>query len=458
MRSIDKVNHFKNMTMKKILFIWLLSGLFISTTTAQYDDALPTGYEGDNFSLEGALDLFKNSYSLEQFERKLNTRDNWVNNLDLNFDGRTDYIRVEHRRQGDFHAIILQALVGSWEVQDVAVIEIEKVSRRDAVLQIIGDEDLYGEEVIVEAYDRNTLVRDRGYNRSNYGYRTSYVNVWNWSPIQFIFGRNYVRYVSPFNHHYYPTWWSPWNRCGWDVFRPRIVHYHAYYRPVRIHRVINVHRFYRPTRTYCNAVVNRSNKVRKKHGKRTIERPRVKRKNVDRNKGLTSRGQKGDRKNIRKRDKATYTKNRSLASRTDARATARDRSVSTKNRKDSKYTSKRKTSRKEVSSRPSRGTSTVSKRTKTRTKTTYGNSGRKKSKTKTTRSKSYTSKSAKRSSSSRVKSASSSRKVSRPSSKKSSYKKSSKSTSKKSSRSSKVSKRSSSKKASSSKRGKRKRN
>lgn len=285
--------------MKKMLLIWVLSGMFFSATMAQYDDAFPTGYEGDNFSLEGALDIFKNSSSIKQFERKLNTRDNWVNNLDLDFDGRTDYIRVEHKRQGDFHAIILQAIVGSWELQDVAVIEIEKVSRRDAILQIIGDEDLYGEEIIVEAYDRNTLVRDRRY-RPSYSSRVSYVNVYNWSSVQYIFRPNYVTYVSPFYHHYYPTWWSPWNRCGWDIFRPRVRHYQAFYRPVRVHRVRNVHDFYRPHRTYCNAVVRNSNKVRAKHGRRTIERPRVDRNEVERKRSVVAKANNRDRGAIRR--------------------------------------------------------------------------------------------------------------------------------------------------------------
>jgi hypothetical protein len=304
--------------MKKLLLIWLLSGMFFSAATAQYDDALPTGYEGDYFSLEGALDLFKNSRSLDQFERKLNTRDNWVNNLDLNYDGRTDYIRVEHRRQGDFHAIILQALVGTWEVQDVAVIEIEKVSRRDAILQIIGDEDLYGEEVIVEAYDRNTLVsRGRNY-RSDYGYRTNYVNVYHWSPIQFIFGRNYVRYVSPFHHHYYPSWYSSWDRCHWDVFRPRIRHYHAYYRPVRIHRVINVHHFYKPQRAYCHTVLAKTNKVRVKHGKKTINRPRYDRNKVSKENRISSRTKKGDRAIVRNvNKKSTVDRRKSVKKSTD---------------------------------------------------------------------------------------------------------------------------------------------
>lgn len=329
-RSIYIVSLFvKSIIMKKMLIIWLLSGMFFSATTAQYDDAFPTGYEGDNFSLEGAIDLFKNSNSLDQFERKLNTRTNWVNNLDLNFDGRTDYIRVEHKRQGDFHAVILQALVGAWDIQDVAVIEIEKVGRRDAVLQIIGDEDLYGEEIIVEAYDRNTLVsRGRDY-RSNFGNRNSYVNVYNWSPIQFMFGRRYVRYVSPFSHHYYPSWWSPWDRCGYDVFRPRVRHYHTYYRPVRIHRVKNVHHFYKPHRAYSHTVLNNTNKVRAKHGKKKINRPKFDRNRVKNERGVTSKSPKTDRGNTRNGVKSSSDRSRASSSKPSRTTKAK----SEKNRK-----------------------------------------------------------------------------------------------------------------------------
>jgi hypothetical protein len=97
-------------------------------------------------------DLFKNSHTIRDFERRLNREDAWVNNLDLNYDGEIDYIRVEHIREGNFHAIILQAVIDRYDVQDVAVIEIEKTGRRRAMLQIVGDEDLYGEEVIVEPY------------------------------------------------------------------------------------------------------------------------------------------------------------------------------------------------------------------------------------------------------------------------------------------------------------------
>ena len=134
--------------MKKIIFSWLLSLIFLSATLAQRGDER-TGFDGDFFSLEGAIELFKNSRTISDFERRLNEEDTYVNNLDLDRDGQIDFIRVEHIREGSFHAIVLQVPLNRYDVQDIAVIEIEKTGRRRAMLQIIGDEDIYGDEVIV---------------------------------------------------------------------------------------------------------------------------------------------------------------------------------------------------------------------------------------------------------------------------------------------------------------------
>lgn len=299
--------------MKKVIFSWLVFTLLFSTAFAQYNTER-TGYEGDYFSLEGALDLFKQSSTLRDFERKLNTEQNWVNNLDLNYDGRIDYIRVEHRRQGDFHAIILQALVGRYDVQDVAVIEIEIIRRGDAVLQIIGDEDLYGEEVFVEPVEGYSDSR-RGYN-SDYG---DYVNVYYWRPVQYILGRQYQVYVSPYRWRYYPTWWNPWIQVSWSVFRPRIVVYVNRYHIVRRHRVIRVHNFYRPYRSYCNSVVQRANRVRVSHGRAPVHRPDPVR-SRDRRPGsygnrnsVPERSQTITRSNAPKRD-APLSRNQALSS------------------------------------------------------------------------------------------------------------------------------------------------
>ncbi|HMQ59058.1 MAG TPA: hypothetical protein PKE06_00245 [Flavilitoribacter sp.] len=251
--------------MKRLIFCWLLTGLFFSGY-AQYD-ADRTGYEGDFFSLEGALDLFKESSTLREFERKINSEEYWVNNLDLNYDGRIDYVRVEHRQQGNFHAIVLQALVGRYEVQDVAVIEIDVIGRGEAVLQIIGDEDLYGDEVIVEPVEGYSDTR-RGYH-TDYG---DYVNVYYWPVVQYILGRDYHVYASPYYWHYYPTWWAPRVQVTWVVFRPRIVIYLRAFHVVHRNRVIRVHNFYRPQRSYCDAVVRRSNEVRVSHGRPAVHR------------------------------------------------------------------------------------------------------------------------------------------------------------------------------------------
>ncbi|MBK7410425.1 MAG: hypothetical protein IPJ40_21605 [Saprospirales bacterium] len=260
--------------MKKLIFSWLLSVLFLSATNAQYG-VERTGYEGDYFSLEGAIELFKQSSSISDFERRINREDSWVNNLDLNYDGRIDYIRVEHRQQGNFHAIVLQVPISRYDVQDVAVIEIEKTGSREAVLQIVGDEYLYGEQVIVEPYEIEGYSRSNGGYNADYEYRNDYVNVYYWPAVQRIFQDQYQVYISPYRWQYYPTWWSPWYQCGWDVYHPRIVVYHRHYHVVHVHRVIRVHNFYSPYRTYCNSVAQRTDEVRIKQGKSPIQRPVV---------------------------------------------------------------------------------------------------------------------------------------------------------------------------------------
>lgn len=246
--------------MKKILFTWLLSVVVFAVVNAQYaydrSSYDRSGYYGDNFSLEGALDLFKHSYSLEDFERRLNREDTWINNLDLDNDGRIDYIRVEHRRYDrDFHVIVLQVPLGRYDVQDVAVIEMEQEGSRRVDLQMVGDEDIYGNEIYIEPYGDSE--RD----------------VYRWPVVQSLLDNRYDLYVSPYRYAYYPNWWSPWRVVSWNVYRPRIVVYHQHYRVVRTPRLIHVHNYYRPHRAYCSPVVVYSNNVRVKHGHQPINRP-----------------------------------------------------------------------------------------------------------------------------------------------------------------------------------------
>ena len=153
--------------MKKILnivivpaFAFALTGCGEKTGTETSENNTAkdsTGLPGDHFSLEGALELFKNASSPEDFEKQLNTQSNNVNNLDLNGDNKIDYIRVIDNMQDDAHALVLQAALGKDDAQDIAVIEIEKTSDDSAVLQIVGDEALYADSNIVEPLAQNNV-------------------------------------------------------------------------------------------------------------------------------------------------------------------------------------------------------------------------------------------------------------------------------------------------------------
>ena len=151
----------------------LVMALAVSGWTTSSGQAVDAEVPGDHFSLEGALELFKKSASPEEFEKMLNSPDSKVNNLDLNGDGYIDYIRVIDRYEGNVHAFILQAVISEREYQDVAVIELEMLANGKAVLQIVGDADVYGVETIIEP---TREVRTYAGTTSN----RTVVNVWAW--------------------------------------------------------------------------------------------------------------------------------------------------------------------------------------------------------------------------------------------------------------------------------------
>jgi hypothetical protein len=99
---------------------------------------------------------------VEEFERAINTRDANINNLDLNNDNHVDYISVLSYDQGQFYSIVLRVAVSSTEFQDVAV-EVSKNNSGRAIVQIIGDEALYGRDYIVEPSYNRTETPNPGY-------------------------------------------------------------------------------------------------------------------------------------------------------------------------------------------------------------------------------------------------------------------------------------------------------
>jgi len=230
-----------------IIACTLAAGVLAAQNNTAQDS---TGLPGDNFSLEGALAMFKKAGSPQEFERLINTQNNGVNNLDLNGDGEADYIRVIDKRDGDDHALILQDVVSETESQDVAVIEVERKGNQDAVLQIVGDEDLYGEQRIVEPSDVTNPAPTTTYTYTPPPAQPPVVvNVWGWPAVQYMYGPAYTVWASPWGWGAWPVWWRPWRPVYYPVFYGYCAPYRPYYRVVYYHRVGYAHRMYAPMRT-----------------------------------------------------------------------------------------------------------------------------------------------------------------------------------------------------------------
>jgi hypothetical protein len=232
--------------MKKITTM-LFAILGMTTAYSQgYDDS---AFAGDNFSLEGALEVFKKSNSLEEFEQRINEQDNYVNNLDLNNDGETDYIVVEDIQDNDTHVIVLSTYLNEYDKQDIATINIQKTGNAEAILEIIGDESLYDSNTIVEPYD----IDNSQYSSTSSAQIT--VNVWLWPSIRFIYAPRYVVWVSPHRWAYYPIWWRPWRVYHHHVFYTRCAPHRVYYHRAPTHRVVVASRIYAPRRHTSALVV-----------------------------------------------------------------------------------------------------------------------------------------------------------------------------------------------------------
>ncbi len=260
--------------MKKVSFLLILmcclsAATFAQTKGTEKIDSL--GLPGDNLNLTVVLQLFQESETLEDFEKKLNQESLNVNNLDLNNDEKTDYIKVIDNKTGDAHAIVLQTNVNDKETQDIAVIEVEKDKAGKTVVQIVGDEELYGKDYIIEpkendkSADEKTVINN---NTTNNYYNNDvqtdqtpkvYVSVNAWPVVTYMYAPSYVVYVSPWYWSYYPRWWNPWrpwywHNYYWHHYNYHHNHYHGHYWRTGTYRNQGAHAYYGPRRVNSGIV------------------------------------------------------------------------------------------------------------------------------------------------------------------------------------------------------------
>jgi len=248
------------------ILTWILLGMsvhsFAQTSEAQMiseSQSDSTGLPGDDFSLDGALELFQKATSVEQWEQWLNDQNQHVNNLDLNQDGEVDYIKVTDQSLGNDHALVLQVPISESESQDIAVIELSKVNSDSAVIQIIGDEDLYGEEMVIEPsieYEQE-FKKIKGPALESYRIYKRCINVWMWPCVQFIYRPIYQPWVSPYYWHHYPPYWKPWKRHHWHRhwwYCHQQHHYGRYFWKTTHVRCAAVHAHYRGKRVHARSI------------------------------------------------------------------------------------------------------------------------------------------------------------------------------------------------------------
>jgi len=150
----------------------------------------------DNLDLRVVASLFGDSRNLEDFERRLNDPKLQISNLDLNNDGRVDFLRVIEAVEKRTHIIIIQSVLNRDLYQDVATIEVEKTWNNNVRIQVIGNSYFYGANYIYEpVYCYNPII---------------YTDFWM---------SNYRPYYSNWCWNYYPSYYFAWNT--YPLFRYR---------------------------------------------------------------------------------------------------------------------------------------------------------------------------------------------------------------------------------------------
>lgn len=238
----------KSLITSAIALLFAVSGAVMAQATEREYLGLP----GDNLNLFAVMNLFQESETLETFERALNDPEQMINNLDLNGDGYVDYIMVLDYVDGNVHNIVLRVALNERDYQDVAVFVVEKLRDGAVLVQLIGDEALYGENYIIEP-----IYAERP-NPGYTGYRgtptrtgvvtTTYYEVAAWPVIRYIHSPTYVVWRSSWRHGYYPVYWSPWRVHYWHYYHgfhyPMHSYYVTYYRPWRRPRTVVYHTTY----------------------------------------------------------------------------------------------------------------------------------------------------------------------------------------------------------------------
>lgn len=156
--------------------------------------------EGLDLKAVGAL--LKKADTAEEFEQLLNSPAEGVNNLDLDQDGKVDYIRVTEYGNDKVKGFSLTTQPASGETQELATIEVEKVDDQQANMQIRGNEQIYGAN---------------HYYHSHFGLTDFLIMSYLFRPHSF--------YASPWGYGAYPGYYRPYSTVPTSSYNQRAGNY-----------------------------------------------------------------------------------------------------------------------------------------------------------------------------------------------------------------------------------------
>jgi uncharacterized membrane protein YgcG len=227
--------------MKKYIYSNLVVILFLFSLPAfsqTESDTTLLGLPGDNLDLYAVLNLFQNSKTIEEFEKTLNLEKTQINNMDLDLDGKVDFIKVVTKKEDDDYTFILQIAVSKTETQDVAVILVSKDKNKKITMQIVGDEDLYGKKYIVELKETTTpaVTANPGYKGPDTTVvvsapaKTTVVVVESTPIVQYVYSPAYVPYYPPYYYGFYPPYFAAFSVMAVGMYwgHHAAHHHHGY--------------------------------------------------------------------------------------------------------------------------------------------------------------------------------------------------------------------------------------
>jgi hypothetical protein len=208
--------------MKKFFLASLATAMCLLSLTAfsqnkeKADTTNKLGLAGDGLDLYAVLDLFQKSKTIEAFEKSLNDPKTKINNLDLDLDKKVDFIKVvteKKDKKDDSYMFILRVDVSKTESQDVAVILLDRDKDKKVSLQMVGDEELYGKDYVIEPKGNSPVTPNPAYKGEDPVTVTveapaTTVVVQQAPVVQYVYSPAYVPYAPPYYYGYYPGWFA----------------------------------------------------------------------------------------------------------------------------------------------------------------------------------------------------------------------------------------------------------